>query len=709
MALAPSPQPTPAAPNQALLFLQQNKDALLPLAIIGILFIMIVPVPPIIVDLLLALSITSALLMLFVGIYTIKPLDFSVFPSLLLMITLFRLAMNIATTRLILLHGNEGTHAAGGLIESFGAFVVGGNYVVGLIIFAILTVINFVVITKGAGRVAEVSARFTLDAMPGKQMSIDADLNAGIINEGEARERRKKIEHEADFYGSMDGASKFVRGDAIAGIIILVINIVGGLIIGVLQHGMDVANAAQVYTLLTVGDGLVSQIPSLIVSTAAGLVVTRAAGESNLGSTVGKQIFFQPKAMGVAAAMLIVFGLIPGMPILPFAILAGLMGFGAWSATKAIKREARQVVESRQIEEKKAQAKPEQADALLPLDLISLEVGYALIGLVDADQNGDLLERIKSLRRQFAQEWGFVVPPVHIRDNMELRPHCYSILIKGCAVATFEMKSGHLLAMAAEDETSNPLGGIPTVEPAFGMPAFWIPESRRDDAQALGYTVVDPSTIIATHLTEILKTYSAELLTRQETQSLIDTLGKKFPKVVEGVVPEVLPLGLIQKVLQNLLKERVSIRDMLTVIETMAERAPFVKDADLLTEYVRQGLARHICQPYLGEEQRLQVMMLDREIEEAIMRNTKITEQGMMLTLDPDSAQRVLNALEQAIEQWSALWGAPVLTCLPACRGPLRKLTEKFFPQLVIISHNEIPQNVKVETLGVVGLNHAAA
>jgi flagellar biosynthesis protein FlhA len=332
-----------------------------------------------------------------------------------------------------------------------------------------------------------------------------------------------------------------------------------------------------------------------------------------------------------------------------------------------------------------------------------------LIGLVDTDQNGDLLDRIKSLRRQFAQEWGFVVPPVHIRDNMELRPQTYSILIKGCVVAQFEMKAGHMLAMAADDDSGNTMGGSPTTEPAFGMPAVWIPESRRDEAQASGFTVVDQSTIIATHLTEVLKTYSSELLTRQEVQSLIDTLGKKFPKVVEGVVPDMLPLGLVQKVLQNLLKERVSIRDMLTIIETMSERAPFVKDADLLTEYVRQSLSRHICQPYLAEDGRMQVMMLDREIEDAIIRNTKITDQGMMLTLDPDSAQRVLGAIEQSLDQWSTLYGTPILICLPACRGPLRKLTEKFFPQLVIISHNEIPQNVKIETLGVVGMNHATA
>jgi flagellar biosynthesis protein FlhA len=686
-----------------------NKDIVMPLAIIGILLIMVVPIPPFLMDLLLTFSITISLLILFVGIYTVKPLDFSVFPSLLLVVTLFRLALNIGTTRLILLKGAEGTGAAGHLIESFGAFVVGGNYVVGLIIFTILIVINFVVITKGAGRVAEVSARFTLDAMPGKQMSIDADLNAGIISESQARERRRKIEMEADFYGAMDGASKFVRGDAIAGILILLINIIGGLIIGMLQHGLSVSEASRIYTLLTVGDGLVSQIPSLIVSTAAGLVVTRAAGETNLGDAVSTQLLLQPRAMGVAAGMLIVFAIIPGMPTIPFLALAGMTGFTAWSAGKAIDTKTSREAEALKQEARKEEKKPEQADTLLPLDLVSLEVGYGLIGLVDQEQNGDLLDRIKSLRRQFAQEWGFVVPPVHIRDNLELRPAIYQILIKGCVVASFEMRPGHLLAMAADDSDGARLEGHSTTEPAFGLPAVWIPETRREQAQAMGYTVVDQSTIIATHLTEVLKAHSHELLTRQETQSLIDTLGKKFPKVIEGVVGDILPLGLIQKVLQNLLQERVSIRDMLTIIETMSERAPQARDADLLTEYVRQSLARHITRPYQDENGKLMVLMLDREIEEMIMRHTRSSDQGVALTLDPESAQRILKAIEVAIDQWGMVMGTPVLTCLPAVRIPLRKLTEKFFPQLALLSHNEIPPAVPVETLALVGLTHAAA
>lgn len=691
--------------------LNANRDMLLPLAVIGILLIMVVPVPPFFMDLLLTLSITSSLLILFIGIYINKPLDFSVFPSLLLMVTLFRLALNIATTRLILLNGHEGTQAAGGLIQSFGAFVVGGNYVVGLIIFIILIVINFVVITKGAGRVAEVSARFTLDALPGKQMSIDADLNAGLINEAQARQRRHDIEMEADFYGAMDGSSKFVRGDAIAGILILLINIVGGLIIGMLQHGMPINDAAQNYTLLTVGDGLVTQIPSLIVSTAAGLVVTRAASEDSLSNSVSKQMLLQPKALAVAAIMLVVLGGIPGMPTIPFLVLSGVTGFIAWSASKALRKEAADKHQAEMEQQQQEQAEPEQADTLLPIDLVSLEVGYGLIGLVDKEQHGDLLDRIKSLRRQFAQEWGFVVPPVHIRDNLELRPSTYTVLIKGCGVASFDIMPGHMLAMAPEEGDGAELGGTPTIEPAFGMSAIWIPEDKREAAQAKGYTVVDPSTIIATHLTEVLKSHAHELLTRQETQQLVDNLAQRFPKVVEGVVPEMLPLGLIQKVLQNLLREHVSVRDMLTVIETLSERVNYVKDPDLLTEYVRQGLARHITQPYLNPDGRLHVMVLDREIEDVIARNISMSDQGMTITLEPEYAQQVLTALEQATEQWTNALGlgTPVLACLPACRGALRKLTEKFFPQLVILSHNEIPPNVNVESVGVVGLDHATA
>lgn len=690
-------------------FVTSNTDALLPLGIIGIVLIMIVPIPPWAMDMLLSLSIACSLLMLFVGIYTNNTLEFSVFPSLLLVVTLLRLALNIGTTRLILLNGNTGTDAAGNLIAAFGSFVVGGNYVVGLIIFVILVVINFVVITKGAGRIAEVSARFTLDAMPGKQMSIDADLNAGLINENQARERRQNVEREADFYGAMDGASKFVRGDAIAGIIIMVINLAAGLVIGIMQHGMTVSDAARIYMLLTVGDGLVSQIPSLIVSTGAGIIVTRAADGTNLSTTVSKQLTLHPRAWGIAAGMLFLFGTLPGMPAVPFWLLAAGAGGVAWTAgnmhqQKKI-REEKALEDQAQIEEKP----PEQADTLLPLDLVSLEVGYGLISLVDEEQKGDLLERIRALRRQFAQEWGFIVPPVHIRDNLELKPSVYSILIKGCEVVTVEMMTGHLLMMASGDEDLDALPGTHTVEPSFGLPAKWIAEADREKAQAMGFTVVDLSTVIATHLTEILKTHLHELLTRQEVQNLVDALAKKFPKVVEGVVPDLLPLGLIQRILQNLLVEQVPIRDLLTIIETLAEKYAIIKDPDLLTEYVRQNLARHITKQYTGEDGRLTVMMLDPKVENLIAQNTKNTEHGYALTLDPLVAQSIITSIEQGIDRWGAAMGAPIVICLPNCRGPLRKLTEKFIPGLVILSHNEIASNVSLESVGVVEMLHAAA
>ncbi|MCX7011174.1 MAG: flagellar biosynthesis protein FlhA [Candidatus Sumerlaeota bacterium] len=630
----------------------RNKDIVLPVALIGILLTMVVPLPPALVDILLTASITSALLILFVGIYTTEPLQFSVFPSLLLITTLFRLSLNIATTRLILLHGNQGTAVAGHLIETFGQFVVGGDYVVGIIIFTILVIINFAVITRGAGRIGEVSARFTLDAMPGKQMSIDADMNAGLITEQQARERREKIEREADFYGAMDGASRFVRGDAVAAIIITMINIVGGLIIGVLQHGMTLAMAAQNYTLLTVGEGLVAQIPSLVISTSAGIVVSRAASE--------KTSFLEEKAAIEAAR--------PGEPT---------------------------PVQEREVLEN-----------LLPLDPIALEVGYGLIALVDSEQNGELLERIKSVRRQFALEMGFVVPPIHIRDNLELKPGGYSVLVRGCEVASSEMMANHLLAMAPEEQPTR-IDGVKTTEPAFGLPALWISEKDRDRAQAEGMTVVDHATIIATHLTEILRAHAAELLGRQETQALLDSISKKFPKMVEGIIPEVLTLNQIQKVLQNLLAERVSIRDMQTVLETLIDKAAATTDPELLTEHVRQALARSITRQHLADDGKLYLMMLDQPIEEALIRATQQAEGARILALDPRIAQNIINAVQRGIEAFTLMQAQPILACMPMIRPQLRRLTEKFFPNLAILSHSEIAPNTPIESMGVVRLANA--
>jgi flagellar biosynthesis protein FlhA len=696
--------------NPIVSLVMKNRDILLPIWVVGILLIMVIPVPPWVIDFLITVSIASSLLILFVGMYMLKPLDFSVFPSLLLLVTLFRLSLNIATTRQILLNGAARADAAGKIIETFGTFVVHGQYFVGGIIFLILVVINFVVITKGAGRIAEVSARFTLDAMPGKQMSIDADLNAGLINENQARERRSNIEREADFYGAMDGSSKFVRGDAVAGLIITAINIIGGLIVGVFQYNMSISAAAQRFSLLTIGDGLVSQIPSLIVSTSAGVVVTRAASDTTLGEMISKQFLLQPRAMGISAAILLVFAVIPGMPPAPFILFAGVLGYIAYMAKQAIQSTALIQAEQQQQLEKKAEPAGTEAEVLesiLTPDMISLEVGYGLIPLVDQAQSGELLERIKSLRRQFALDMGFIVPPIHIRDNLELKPGGYSILIKGSEVASAELMTNHMLAMSTEEQTENPLGGIVTTEPAFGLPAVWIPERDRERAQAMGYTVVNLSTVIATHMTEILRQYAHELLTRQETQKLLDSVKKKYPKVIEGVIPEILDLGPVQKVLQNLLRERVSIRDLLTILETLTDHATESKSPDYLTEFVRRALARTITKQYATSDGRIYLMMLDQEIEQIIARATQQTDQGVLLALEPGLAQRVVEAIQKGIDKFSLHQTQPILACLPNIRVQVRRLTEKFFPNLIVLSHNEIAPTVQIESVGIVRLSDA--
>jgi len=678
-----------------------NKDVLLPIGMVAILIIMVLPVRPFMMDMLLTLSIASGLLILMVALYTLRPLDFSAFPSLLLIVTLFRLSLNVASTRLILLHGHEGSDAAGSVIEAFGKFVVGGNYVVGMIVFTILVIINFVVITKGAGRVAEVSARFTLDAMPGKQMSIDADLNAGLINEDQARQRRRTIEQEADFYGAMDGASKFVRGDAIAGIIITIVNIVGGLVIGVMQHGMEVANAAQNYTLLTIGDGLVAQIPALIVSTAAGIVVTRASTDKTLSETLQMQLTVEPRSMGVASGILIFFSLIPGMPTLPFLIMGSGVGYLAYALGASRKEAQVQAVKKAEIAQAAVPIEPEKVESLLPLDILALEVGYGLISLIDPEQNGDLLERVKSIRRQFALDMGFVVPPLHIRDNLDLKPGGYSVLIRGNQVASGELMTGHLLAMSPTEQLPQ-IEGVATKEPAFGLPALWIPERERERAQTEGCTVVDLSTVIATHLTEIIRNFAHELLGRQETQSLLDVASSRAPKLADGLIPDVLTLGQVQQVLQNLLKERVSIRDMQTVLETLSTYGPQSKDPELLTEFCRQALARTITAANLSEDGRLYIMLLDQQIEEAITGAIRTTPQGQYLALDPNKAQAIIKSIQDAAEQFTLVNAHPVVVCVPAVRMVLRRLLEKFAPQIVVLSHNEIARDTSIETLGVI-------
>ena len=586
-----------------------------PLLIIMILAMMILPLPPFMLDILFTFNIALAIIVLLVSLRTTKPLDFSVFPTVLLVTTLLRLSLNVASTRVVLLEGHTGPDAAGKVIEAFGHFLVGGNYTVGLVVFVILVIINFMVITKGAGRIAEVSARFALDAMPGKQMAIDADLNAGLIGEDEARTRRSTISQEADFYGSMDGASKFVRGDAIAGIIILLINVIGGLVIGVMQHDMALGDAAKNYTMLAIGDGLVAQIPALVISTAAGMLVSRVTTDEDMGQQMLGQLFNRPEALMLTAIILGVMGLIPGMPHIAFLLLAGLLGFLAYYVT------AQTTVLEVQPPREEALA-PATQDAswedVMPVDTLGLEVGYRLIPLVDKAQDGDLLKRIKGIRKKFAQEVGFLPPAVHIRDNLELRPNAYRITLKGAEVGSGEAHNGMFLAINP-GRVRAPLAGIATQDPTFGLPAVWIEAALYEQAQTLGYTVVDASTVVTTHINHLIHSHSAELLGRQELQALLDRLGRDTPKLVEDLVPKLLPLSTLQKVLHNLLEEDVHIRDMRTIIEVLAEHASRTQDPDELTAAIRVALGRAIVQQYYPVGTELQVIALNHELERILM------------------------------------------------------------------------------------------
>ena len=713
----------------------RGGDIVLGLGVVAILMVMIFPLPTIVLDLCLTFNISISIIVLLTSLYTLKPLDFSIFPSLLLVTTLFRLALNVASTRLILLKGGEGPNAAGEVIKAFGSFVVGGNYVVGVIVFAILVIINFMVITKGSGRIAEVSARFTLDAMPGKQMAIDADLAAGLIREDEAKERRSVISREADFYGAMDGASKFVRGDAIAGIIITIINLVAGLVIGVLQFNLEVVDAAKTYTIMTIGDGLVSQIPALMISTAAGIIVSRAGSEAAMSKEFGRQFALRPEALGLGGAIILMFGLLPGLPTLAFSVTGILIIAAAYAILRR-----RKIAAAESMGKKKGApgtaaapgsnapvpaggggggapgapgpaggggpAQPEKVEALLPLDVLELEVGYGLIPLVDDDQGGELLERIRSIRRQFALEMGFIVPPMHVRDNLQLRPGEYAILIKGNEVARSEMMVGHQLAMDPGD-AKRTVPGIPTQEPAFGLAALWINENKKDEAQHAGWTVVDLATVMATHLTEVIRGHADELISRQDVQKLIDGVAQTDEKVVEELVPTLLSLGQVQKVLQNLLRERVSVRDMPSILEVLADHASITQDTDLLTEFVRQRLARSILKPYLTASGELPLMTIGGDIEEAMSRSINETERGAYLTLDPDTGQRILNALNNAMPVLQEQNFQTVVLCSPIIRRHLRKLTERFIPGLVVISHSELAQNTQLKIVGEVTFSYA--
>lgn len=670
--------------------------------VIGILFIILVPLPTSILDFLLSLSLALGIMVLLMSMFSENPLSFSVFPSLLLMTTLFRLSLNIASTRLILLHGNEGPQAAGGVIKAFGTFVIGGNYVIGAIVFIIMVVINFVVITKGSGRIAEVAARFTLDAMPGKQMSIDADLNAGLIDDREARRRRESIAKESEFYGAMDGASKFVRGEAIAGIFILFVNVIGGLIIGVFQQGMPALDALQNYTLLTIGDGLVSQIPALIISTAAGIIVSRASSEAGMGKEFAMQFSSQPQAMGIAAGMIFIFGIVPGLPHIPFLFLSTVMGTLAYALHKSRTKPKAPAGEE---EAAAPVAKgPEPIENLLPLDTLALEVGYSLIPLVDESQGGDLLERIRSIRRQFALDMGIVIPPVHIRDNLQLKPAAYVLFIRGIELAQGELMLGHYLAMDS-GQVKRRMDGVPTTEPAFNLPALWIPESAKEEAKFAGYTVVDLSTVVATHLTEVIRSHSDELLGRQEVQKLLDNLAKTHPKAVEDLNKN-FSLGGLQKVLQNLLRERISIRDLLSVVETVADFAPVTQDPDILTEYVRQKLARSITKDLLNEDGTLSVHILSQNIESIIRDGIQKTDQGSFLSIEPNLGKRIVSGMNTAIERTMVLNQMPVILCSPIIRRHLRRLVERFIPNVSIISHNELPMNIKLQSVGTIELGN---
>ncbi|MCE3223602.1 MAG: flhA [Nitrospira sp.] len=680
--------------------LVKHPDILMSVGVVGILMVMLIPLPRFFLDLLLSFNITLSIIILLVGMQVRRPLEFSVFPSILLLVTLLRLALNIASTRLILLHGNEGVAAAGEVIRAFGNFVVGGNYTVGLVVFTILVIINFVVITKGAGRVAEVAARFTLDAMPGKQMSIDADLNAGLINDKEARQRRKEVAQEADFYGAMDGASKFVRGDAVAAVVITLVNILGGLTIGVLQQGMTLAAAAQTYTLLTVGEGLVAQVPALIVSTAAGIVITRAASEVNLGFEITRQMLISPKAVGTASGILLALGLVPGLPHVAFLALGGLT---AWMAYQI--NEQQKVMQTAPAEAS-SQVKAEEAGTqVVPLDLMEVQVGYGLINLVDGGQGGALLDRIKGLRRQFAEQMGFVLPPIHIRDNLQLRPNEYAALLKGVELAKSEVMPAHVLAIDPGTAQRGVIHGLATKEPAFGLPAIWVPEQAREQAQMAGYTVVDPGSAIATHLSELIKRHAHELLGRQEVQGLLDQLGKNHPKLVEEVIPNLIPLGTLVRVLSHLLREGVPIRDLRSILETIADHAATTKDPDILTEVARQALGRTITKQYLAADGSLPIIGLDPRLDRTLADQANATPHGNQWVPDPMVAQKLLTALKAAAERMVGRGHQPVILCSPSLRRHLRKLTDRILHSVPILGLNEVESVVRLQAVETVRLD----
>lgn len=681
--------------------LGKYSDLIMAVAVLGVVVMLIVPLPEWLLDTCLVVNLAGAALIFLTTLYVQEPLQFSVFPSLLLIATLFRLSLNIAATKLIL-----GSGSAGRVIEAFGNFVVGGDYVVGVVAFLILVIVQFVVITNGAGRVAEVAARFTLDAMPGKQMAIDADLNAGLITEEQAKERRKAIEEEADFYGAMDGASKFVRGDAIAAVLIIIINIVGGFLIGLRNGQGDAMTILRTYTLLTVGEGLVAQIPALFISTAAGILVTRTATQTHIGQDLFSQLFSRARPAWIVAGMLVTMALVPGFPVFQLLLLAAALGGIGYAVTRNEKMRTRKVEPS--PKRQPAPETPRGPEAVLPLltvDTIELELGLGLLGLVDASAGGDLVERINLIRRQTALELGIVLPSVRIRDNLQLKNEQYTIKIKGETVATGEVHPQYLLAMGADDpQQMESLGGIPTREPAFGLSAYWIPASRRDAVEMMGCTVVEPSAVVATHLTEIIKQHAADILTRQDVQTLLDHIKQQNAAVVQELVPELMTVGEVQKVLQHLLRERIPIRDLGTILETLADYAPRTKDPDQLGELVRSALARTITRQYLSSDGVLYVMTLDPSLEGRLRESVQPTASGLQLAIDAAFASALLREIGSQAEQMAAMGYMPVILCSSQIRLPLRRLLERSMPSVACVAYNEVASGVSVEAVAMVSV-----
>ncbi|GMU93458.1 MAG: flagellar biosynthesis protein FlhA [Candidatus Hydrogenedentota bacterium] len=675
--------------------LTRSQDIALAISVVAILLVLVIPIPTWTLDILLASNISLSVVVLMGTIYLQRPVEFAVFPSLLLMLTLFRLSLNVASTRLILAQAN-----AGSVIDAFGGFVTTGSYVVGAVIFAILVIIQFVVITRGATRISEVAARFTLDAMPGKQMGVDADLNAGLITEEQARARRRMIEKEADFYGAMDGATKFVRGDAIAGLIITIVNIIGGFVIGVAMNRMPLMEALQVYTRLTIGDGLVSQVPALIISTAAGLIVTRTASDDNLGIDLTRQLTRYPRALGLSAALLGLFAIVPGMPTGPFLAVSAALAVLAYQSMRSLERE-RETARAREVAAREAEtrAEPAKTEDLLDVDTLKIELGYGLVSMADPRQGGDLLTRIQIIRQQMATKMGFIVPVVRVVDNMRLRPNEYRIKLRESEIARYEVIPDHFLAMnpgIVEEE----IPGLPTKEPAFGLSAMWVSQAQRDRAERLGYTIVDPSAVLATHLTELLATYAPEILSRQDVQNLVDHVKQRAKSVVEELIPNLLSLGEVQRVLQALLRERVSIRNLEIILQVLADYAPRTRDTDVLTEYVRHALARQICAEYADEQGVLRVVTLSSELEREMLDAIRGAETGDYVPLDPGRGDQIARATVQAVQTLILAGHEAVVLTSAQVRRYFRRIVERHMPKIVVLSYNEIDPAVKLESEG---------